>query len=217
MENFWNKIDIRLEDECHPWKGSLDKDGYGVFSVGKRKLKAHRVAWELSNGKIPVGMCVCHKCDQRSCCNKKHLFIGTHADNMADCKDKGRTCQGARHGGSKLTEDQVREIASCYFSGETQSSVSKRFGVSQRVVSAIVLGKSWGYTGIHSENREDGRFRKSRGISHWKSKLTELQVIAIMTRYLQGTTRSDIAREFRLDWTTVNGIVKGKSWTHLFS
>lgn len=64
--------------------------GYGQFHIGKRNFSAHRVAYTLERGEIPVGMCVCHHCDNPVCCNPAHLFVGTHRDNVLDKWNKGR-------------------------------------------------------------------------------------------------------------------------------
>lgn len=79
-----------LKTPCVEWQGGRDKDGYGQTVVGGRKQRAHRVAWERIHGPIPAGMKVLHKCDNPPCVNPGHLFLGTQADNVRDCWDKGR-------------------------------------------------------------------------------------------------------------------------------
>lgn len=52
--------------------------------------RAHRIAWEMKNGIIPIGLELCHKCDNKACCNTDHMFLGTHKDNINDAIQKGR-------------------------------------------------------------------------------------------------------------------------------
>lgn len=79
-------------DECWPWRGSIDKDGYGYFASDDRtrQLRAHRTAFELAGGVVPPGRHVLHLCDNPPCCNPSHLFVGTNLDNIADKVSKGR-------------------------------------------------------------------------------------------------------------------------------
>ena len=77
-------------DQCWPWTGPTLRDGYGQFNVGGTSYRAHRVAWELTNGPIPDGLEVLHACDNPPCCNPAHLSVGTHAENVADAKRKGK-------------------------------------------------------------------------------------------------------------------------------
>ena len=77
-------------EACIIAKGYLRKDGYKNKKVGNKTYLAHRFIWEKIRGKIPDGMCILHKCDNRSCVNLDHLFMGTQLDNMRDCVAKGR-------------------------------------------------------------------------------------------------------------------------------
>lgn len=97
---------------CIEWTGSKNEKGYGLIGIARLTRKVHRVVWESSNGPIPKGVHVLHRCDNRSCINLKHLFLGTHDDNMADMNAKGRLIahKGEAHGCAKLTEEKVREI-----------------------------------------------------------------------------------------------------------
>jgi hypothetical protein len=79
---------------CIEWTGSVDKDGYGRTAVKARKVYVHRLAWELANGPIPDGLLVCHRCDNPTCINVAHLFLGTPRDNTRDAMQKGRFTPG---------------------------------------------------------------------------------------------------------------------------
>lgn len=81
-------------DGCWGWSGTSDMKGYGILSsrngFGNSPEKAHRVSYEKHFGEIPLGMYVCHRCDNPECTNPGHLFLGTQKDNMIDCSKKGR-------------------------------------------------------------------------------------------------------------------------------
>ena len=88
MERFWAKVD--KSGDCWLWTASKTKEGYGYFRFDGAMRKAHRMSWLLTNGEIPEGMLVCHTCDNPSCVNPKHLWLGTNRDNMDDMNAKGR-------------------------------------------------------------------------------------------------------------------------------
>jgi HNH endonuclease len=75
---------------CHIWQRSTKPNGYGQLTFRMRRLMAHRVAWIARHGPIAKGLEVCHRCDERRCCNPDHLYLGSHAENMAEMKAKRR-------------------------------------------------------------------------------------------------------------------------------
>jgi hypothetical protein len=133
--------------DCHSFIGTKTR-GYGMLWWEGRMELAHRVAWQLANGPITGGLLVLHRCDNCACVRVDHLFLGTHADNMADMKSKGRG-RGARLAGeanpqAKLTATQVTEIRCSPDSGR---GVANRFGVSEATISFIRSGKRWATVG----------------------------------------------------------------------
>ena len=144
-ERFWAKVDRRDADKCWPWSASRVGWGHGQFRLANGKQgKAHRFSWELHNGRIPAGLCVLHRCDNPPCVNPAHLFLGTHADNMADRDAKGRGIvqRGELNHNAKLTREDVLAIRS---STGTLASVAAMFGTDQANVSLIRRRLSWAH------------------------------------------------------------------------
>ena len=128
---------------CWIWDGCLNPDGYGNVIYKGKIQRAHRVMYELIKGKIPAGIFVLHKCDQPSCVNPDHLFLGTQKDNMADCVIKGRIAGGSKCGRAKLTENKVREIRELLNAGYKFKVLAEMYSVVTSTISDIKMGKSW--------------------------------------------------------------------------
>lgn len=138
-----NNRSVRNENGCLIWRGPKTRFGHGRIAVaGRVKRFVHRVAWELANGPIPTGMSVCHKCDVPACINPDHLFLGTIADNNADCRSKGRfiPLNGAKNGRARLTKEQVQAIIT---DPRRQIDIAIDYGIQQPQVSRIKRGQTW--------------------------------------------------------------------------
>ncbi len=135
-----NSARFNVSNGCIEWTGAVATSGYGVIHWKGVPTLVHRIAWELEHGKIPDGLWVLHRCDNKICIKPGHLFLGTQRDNNKDCWEKGRVRRGERHRNAKLKEWQVLEIAR---SGDRYSVLAARYGVSWEAVREIKLGRNW--------------------------------------------------------------------------
>jgi len=140
---FWDKVKKTIT--CWEWIGQKNSDGYGIIYVKGLGMGAHRFSYRL-NREIPENLYVLHSCDNPSCVNPKHLFVGTQQDNMQDMLKKGRQFypKGENAGMSKLTKNQINKIRELYKTGKYfQKDLANKYGISQTNVSCIILNKSW--------------------------------------------------------------------------
>lgn len=145
-QRFWARTD--RSGECWLWTGSTRAYRYGSVRWGPqwRVEAAHRVAWELTYGTIPKELEVCHRCDVPLCIRPDHLFLGTQADNMQDCVQKGRRDtmpRGERHHKAKLTATDVRSIRSRHAEGETLTALGREYGVTKENLHSVVTRETW--------------------------------------------------------------------------
>lgn len=170
-ERFWSFVEKK--GSCWEWTGGRDWDGYGIFSVRGKSVRAHRMAYSLAHGEEMPSVMVLHRCDNPPCCNPEHLWIGTALDNARDAVSKGRTAtgdrsgarlyperlrrgpmpprapetrpRGSKHANAKLTEDKVIEIFRRIRLGDVQRAIAREYCVSTSTVSLLLQRKIWAH------------------------------------------------------------------------
>jgi hypothetical protein len=143
-ERFQSRFRINEQTGCWDWTATKDSEGYGRIT-GDGGPMAHRVSYKLRRGPIPDGQHVLHRCDNPSCVNPDHLFLGTNADNIADKVAKGRQHGGGAHGRGRLTKADVIAIRASV--GVPQHALGKQYGVCRALISYIRAGKLWAHVG----------------------------------------------------------------------
>ena len=150
----WSKVDKRSENECWEWKGYKNADGYGRTWINDRGYYAHRVIFDLAFPKTitlsapknteEIGFLL-HTCDNPSCCNPKHLFVGNHVDNMADKVAKGRSpdYSGDKGPRCKLSMVQAQEIRQKRKEGVSARELAKQYEISLPSIKTLLAGKSY--------------------------------------------------------------------------
>jgi hypothetical protein len=166
-ERFWSLVQ-KSDGGCWEWTHSRASNGYGSFKMNYKHRLAHRYAWEITNGAIPAGALVCHRCDNPPCVNPDHLFLGDYSTNQLDAVAKGRHsaqthrhrwARGSRHGTkthpeavargerasqAKLTNERVLEIRAARAStGYGKRRLAAMFGVPEATVSLIIRRITW--------------------------------------------------------------------------
>lgn len=143
---------VQKTEKCWFWTGFKNKNGYGYFSIptgvqGGISAKAHRVSFELFKGPIPKGLYVCHKCDNPSCVNPDHLFVGTNQENIQDSINKNRhkvpSLAGENHGRAILKAADIEKIRALAETGLSQREMGIKFNISRSHIGAIINKKYW--------------------------------------------------------------------------
>jgi hypothetical protein len=144
-DRFWSKV--QKTDGCWQWTAYIDALGYGRMSFKGEHWKVHRFSWFLAHGRIPRSLDVLHTCDNRSCVNPNHLFLGTQQDNIQDMIKKGRNKNpipryGEKNNQARLTVKQVKEIRERYKYGNGYV-LAREFGVSRMTITRTVQRQCW--------------------------------------------------------------------------
>lgn len=149
---FWIKTLKKGPNDCWEWLGALDTSGYGILRINDKLWKTHRYSYQLHKG--PIGnLCVLHTCDNPSCVNPKHLFLGTASDNAKDRDKKNRGClpyQIGKNNKPILLNKQIEEIRMKYIPySYSMYKLAKEYGVSYYTI-YNVLNYQGGYSHLVS-------------------------------------------------------------------
>lgn len=134
---------LDLVSGCWEWNRGRGRSGYGGFTLNRKSCAAHRASYEAFIGPIPSGMHICHKCDNRGCCNPEHLFIGTHRDNMNDAAIKGRTSQGSSRHNAIIDDSIARRVFDMISQRRSYKEIMSALNVTRHIIYSIKKGFSW--------------------------------------------------------------------------
>jgi len=153
-EELWSKVDRKGLNECWPWLGSINEQGYGRVEIADISYYAHRVIYNLVHpGLISLKAprirtawgFLRHSCDNPICCNPKHLLVGTLKENTNDrrVRNLNSWVSGENHGNSKLTMKQAREARLLRQTGIGPTALAKKFGISLPSMKSLLRGDSY--------------------------------------------------------------------------
>jgi uncharacterized cupin superfamily protein len=137
-ERFWSKVE--KTDDCWNWIGAKYRKGYGMLRVDGKCVAAHRMMLGFPQGQV------LHHCDNPSCVNPDHLYVGTRSDNMNDMYRRGRQGnrpKGEKHHSARLNWDKVAKIRRKAAQGVANTTLAVEFGVSNVMIGKIVRNHSW--------------------------------------------------------------------------
>lgn len=156
-ERLWRKVLVGKIDDCWPWIGHRNPQGYGRVWLGGKGYYAHRVIFALANpgviqkaapkDRFSTGY-IRHMCDNPSCCNPTHLLVGTHAENMNDKVIRGRSRwweSAVSSPRAKLTADDVRAIRVQFDpdNGTTRKALALLYDVSVPTIASVLSGRHY--------------------------------------------------------------------------
>lgn len=138
------------EQTCWLWVGCKNGAGYGMLRVDHHAQLAHRLSLSLVVGPIPDDVFVLHACDNPTCINPAHLFVGDAKANSADMCAKDRASRGERNVHAKLNDNAVRAMR---IAAETNRAIAARLGVNASTVSRARAGKTWTCVEVNHPNK----------------------------------------------------------------
>lgn len=220
---FWGRVERGSETECWPWLSSKSKLGYGKMSIGRKHIRANRFALVASGIEIPENMCACHTCDNPSCCNPNHLWIGSQADNQKDRAAKGRSSRGERnpskthpelfcgekHHASILTEEIVSELRRNPPIGLNISAESLKYSISPGGLRAAIVGSTWRHVPAMSPDNLRAFLNANPPI---RVRITRRDAEIVREQLKLGLGVKEVSSTMGIHHRTVQRILSGQCW-----
>jgi len=210
---FFSKVD--KTDTCWVWKASIrGNSGYGAFKINGKVKSAHRVSWEIYNEKkIPDGLLVCHKCNNRLCVNPEHLYVGTYVDNTRDAirdgvRDHYKYVYGKKVGTAKLSEDNILEVVRLYEKGLSHKEIAKKLKVDRSTIGDVLRGRTW----KHIDRKIFKHYSKKKSKC---PKLLEEEVLSIRDLAKKGVSTRQLANKFNVSYSTIYDIIHYRTWKNI--
>lgn len=211
-KRFWARVNKKHSDECWEWMGCKNKSGYGSARHNGVVSRAHRIAYKLHYGDITSGMYIMHLCDNRGCCNPKHLREGTQKENVLDCVNKGRMK------GQVLNQKLVDKIRYMYLhEGIKQIDISRITGIKKATISSAITGKTWGRINVPSDKELKSSFRLIRKstVNIGRAKLNFSIASKIRGEYKSGTiSQHTLAKKYNVSPMSINRIINLLTWKY---
>lgn len=181
----------RLENGCLIWLGGKTAAGYGVLNLGGKdagninKL-AHRLSYLLAYGEYDQSQFVCHRCDNPSCVEPSHLFLGTHQDNMGDMAQKGRAAWAKR----RMPAEVRKKIGDARRASDWSPSPEHRRRVSEAMKNEWASGRREGMS-----ERFSGENNPNFGKTWTPEQRAKLEAYHASRRGLKGRPHSEDTKE----------------------
>lgn len=154
-ESFWARVVGNRSERngCWNWTGATNSTGYGTVRFHGKTVTAHRVAafltglidtLEAPKDRKRSGF-ILHQCDNRQCCNPKHMRVGSYAENQKEAyqRQRRKAYRGVTHANAKQTKESLELIKDLYKNGVSQDAIAALLCVSQSGISKILLGVSY--------------------------------------------------------------------------